>query len=190
MSENVLKKEFAQKDVQRLRNLVQGKYGDKVGQSVGYSKSQVDHSEGDIWEEDGRKWTIKNGIKQNITKLDAAKKAHLMPIFCPSCKRKMHSDLDTPYYNIHRKCLDCVVIFESDLRRAGLFEEYEKRIINSEIDFFIEDFKKFIESELAISNNSFITEQGDVEKWVGSPDKKKVLEGLDKTIKYLNDLKK
>jgi hypothetical protein len=27
--DNVLKKQFQQKDVQRLRNLVQGKYGDK-----------------------------------------------------------------------------------------------------------------------------------------------------------------
>jgi hypothetical protein len=27
--DNVLKKEFARKDVERLRNLMQGKYGDK-----------------------------------------------------------------------------------------------------------------------------------------------------------------
>ena len=63
MSDNVLKKQFQQKDVQRLRNLVQGKYGDKVGQSVGYSKTTIDHKEGDIWEEDGRKWTIKRGYQ-------------------------------------------------------------------------------------------------------------------------------
>ena len=32
--DNVLKKEFAKKDVERLRNLMQGKYGDKNQQLV------------------------------------------------------------------------------------------------------------------------------------------------------------
>ena len=40
MSKSVLKKEFKEKDVQRLRNLVQGKYGDKSTQSIGYTKAQ------------------------------------------------------------------------------------------------------------------------------------------------------
>ena len=44
--------------------LVTKKYGDKTTQSVGYTKVQEFHNEGDIWEEDGRKWTIKNGVKQ------------------------------------------------------------------------------------------------------------------------------
>lgn len=67
-----LNKQFTERDVNRMRNLIQGKHGDKVGQSVGYSKQEKDYKEGDVWEEDGRKWTIKEGIKQNITKLDKA----------------------------------------------------------------------------------------------------------------------
>ncbi len=53
MSENVLKKEFKEKDVQRLRNLVQGKYGEKATMGTGYTKKQEFHEEGDVWEEDG-----------------------------------------------------------------------------------------------------------------------------------------
>ena len=68
MPDNVLKKEFQQKDVQRLRNLMQGKYGEKTIVGTGYTKKQEFYEEGDIWEADGRSWTIKNGIKQNITK--------------------------------------------------------------------------------------------------------------------------
>ena len=185
-----LNKQFTEKDVNRMRNLISGKHGDKVGQSVGYAKSQKEYKEGDIWEEDGRKWTIKDGIKQNITKLDAVKKFHLMPIFCPCCGSKMNPKIDKTYYNIHKKCLNCVVEFEHELKVAGLYEAYEARIINSDIDGFIEDFTKFIESELTISNNSYITEQGDVEKWVGAPNKQKVLEGLQKTIDHLNSLKR
>jgi hypothetical protein len=90
MKDNVLKKQFVEKDVQRLRNLVQGKYADKSQTSVGFTKKQEDpHSEGDIWVEENKTWTIKNGIKQNVTKLDAAKEAVNFPIFCPSCKKVM-----------------------------------------------------------------------------------------------------
>ena len=185
-----LNKQFSEKDVNRMRNLISGKYGDKVGQSVGYKKAEVKHKEGDVWEEDGRKWTIKDGIKQNITKLDKAKKAHMMPIFCPCCGSKMKPRIDKAYYNIHKKCLNCVVDFEHDLRVAGLYEAYEAKIINNDLDVFIEDFKKFIEAEMALTNNSFITEQGDVEKWVGAPNKQKVLDGVNKTIEYLNSLKR
>ena len=65
MSDNVLKKQFQQKDVQRLRNLMTGKYGEKTTVGVGYTKQHGFHEEGDLWEEDGRTWTIKNGVKQN-----------------------------------------------------------------------------------------------------------------------------
>ena len=184
-----LNKEFSEKDINRMRNLIQGKHGEKVGQSVGYTKKTIEYKEGDVWEADGRKWTIKEGIKQNITKLDKAKKAHIMPIFCPNCGSKMHSDIDKPYYNIHKKCFNCVVEFEHHLKTSGLYEAYVKKINNADIDGVIEEFKLFIEAELSISHNSFITEQGDVEKWVGRPNVEKVLEGLAKTIEHLESIK-
>ena len=80
-NDSVLKKEFKQNDVQRLRNLVQGKYGDRTTMGTGYNKAKEFHDEGDIWEEDGRSWTIKNGVKQNITKLDKAKEVILSYLF-------------------------------------------------------------------------------------------------------------
>ena len=67
-----LKKEFQKRDVERLRNLVKGKYGNKSTVGVGYTKKEEFHKEGDVWEDDGRQWTTKDGIKQNISKLDKA----------------------------------------------------------------------------------------------------------------------
>ena len=81
----MLKKEFAKKDVERIRNLVKGKYGEKTQTSVGYSKKETQYKEGDVWTESGRKWTIKDGIKQNITKMDKFKNSIRVPLFCPSC---------------------------------------------------------------------------------------------------------
>ena len=88
--ESVLKKNFQEKDVQRLRNLVQGKYGEKTRSSVGFSQKEEFHYEGDIWEAEGRTWTIKEGIRQNITKFDKAK---LFPLL--KCRTFSHIPLDS-----------------------------------------------------------------------------------------------
>ena len=187
--ENVLKKEFQERDVQRLRNLVQGKYGEKTHSSVGFSKAEEFHSEGDIWEADGRTWTIKDGIKQNITKLDKAKKAHNMPLFCPSCKKVMKKRNDKTFYNLHKMCFDCVIDFEAQLRKEGKWEEYQRKIKNDEIDNRIAEFKLFIKEKLEEGNDSFVSESGEVERWVGKVNKEKVEEHVKEVIEYLESLK-
>jgi len=189
MNDSLLKKQFQKRDVERLRNIVQGKYGEKTSSGIGYTKKHEFHDEGDLWEENGKKWTIKNGVKQNITKLDRAKKSILIPLFCPTCSRPMNKSFDKDYFKHHKKCFDCVIEFETELRRIGAWEEYHKNLRNSEIDNFIYSFKMWVEEQLNVSNNSFIAENGDVEKWVGNHDKNKIIESLNSTVKYLESLK-
>lgn len=189
MSESVLKKEFHKKDVQRLRNLVQGKYGERSTSGIGYTKKEESHKEGDVWEEDGRKWTIKNGIKQNFTKLDTAKKSASFPLFCTSCNKLMKHKYDKPFYIQYKRCYGCQIEFETELRRLGLWDEYEKNIINNDIDNLIVDFESWMEDLINESNQSYITEAGDVERWIGSS-KQRLLESKEETIKYLQNLKK
>jgi hypothetical protein len=184
-----LKKEFQEKDVQRLRNLVQGKQGEKTRSSVGFSKSDEFHDEGDIWEADGRTWTIKDGIKQNITKLDKAKKAHTLPLFCPKCKKVMKNRHDKTYYNIHKICFNCVIDYEHELKKQGKWEEYQLNIKNNELDNRIDEFKLWIKEKLEESNNSFISEDGDMEKWVGKINEDKVEQYVKEVEEYLTSLK-
>ena len=66
--DNVLKKEFKKHDVQRLRNVLTGKAGERTTEGVGYTKAKEFYKEGDVWTEMGREWTIKDGLKQNITR--------------------------------------------------------------------------------------------------------------------------
>ena len=192
MSQKVagLKKEFQEKDVERLRNLITGKYGEKTRSSVGFSKAEEFYAEGDIWEADGRTWTIKDGIKQNITKLDKAKKAHVMPLLCPCCKKVMNKRKDKSSYNLHKKCFNCVVDMEHKIRVEGKWEEYTQRLHNQEIDHKLEEFKLFVKSKLEESNNSFVSEDGDVERWVGKLDADKVNEYLESVEEYAKALKK
>ena len=188
--DNLLKKQFQKKDVERLRNLVKGKHGSKITQGVGYTKKQEFHEEGDIWEEDGRKWTIKDGLKQNITKMDKAKKYGLLPIFCPCCEKPMNYHQDKKFYFLYKRCFNCQVRFEADIKQQGLWEEYETNILNADVDGFIKDYTNYIKYKLNESNIGFVTESGEVERWVGKINKEQVLQSQEKTISYLKSLKK
>ena len=132
---------------------------------------------------------IKEGIKQNITKLDKAKKAHVVPLLCPKCKKIMKNRNDKPFYNIHKMCFDCVIDFESNLKQQGKWEDYQINIKNGEIDKQIEDFKAYIKDRLEESNDGFVSENGEVEKWVGKVNKDKVEEYTQQAITYLESLK-
>ena len=192
MSQKVsgLKKEFQEKDVERLRNLITGKHGEKTRSSVGFSKAEEFYNEGDIWESNGRTWTIKNGIKQNITKLDKAKKAYVMPLLCPCCKKVMKKRIDKSTYNLHKKCFNCVAEMEHKIKLEGKWEEYTHNLHNQQIDHNLKEFKSFVKEKLEESNNSFVSEDGDVERWVGKLDEDKVNEYLTSVEEYAKALKK
>ena len=128
-----LKKEFKRADVNRLRNLIQGKTSDSTNTQIGYNTKQEEYKEGDVWTEGRKTWTIKNGIKQTISKLDKIEKEVFMPLCCPKCGSVMKKQLDKPNYNIHKKCFDCVVKFEHKLRIKGKYEDYRRRFISNNI---------------------------------------------------------
>lgn len=189
MGETKLNKAFKEKDVKRLRNIISGKTGEKTISGIGYKKKQEFHNDGDIWEENGRTWILKNGIKQNITKLDNAKKFHIMPLFCPNCSNVMRGKNDKIFYNIHHKCFNCVLEFEQQLKREGKFDEYLISIHNNQISNMINELKNFIPESKKENGKSYITEAGDIEQWLGGNQENLEIE-VKNTINYLESLKK
>ena len=186
-NDSVLKKEFKQRDVERLRNLVKGKYGERTTMGTGYNKAKEFHDEGDIWEEDGRQWTIKNGLKQNITKLDKAKEGIVLPLFCSTCSSAMKPHLDKKWFVMYGHCFNCQVDAESKLRKEGKLEETDKQIINQHLEGTIQDFELWFD-ELINEKSQFITEAGDVEKWSGSG-KTQLLKYKEEALEYLQKQK-
>ncbi len=183
--ETLLKKEFAKRDVQRIRNLLSGKQGEATQTQVGYTTKHIDRNEGDVWEEFGRKWTIKNGIKMSVTKLDRAKKAVFAPLLCPNCSKPMKTEYDKKMFFLHNQCLDCVIKYETQLKIEGKYQEYEDKIVkdnaNFALDEFVNGFDSFLDS--MSSNNGFVTEQGDIEDWhVKALDKQKIREQVMKDV--------
>jgi len=162
--DSLLKKEFKESDVQRVRNLVNKDFSSSTKSQIGYQKSSKKYVEGDVWEESGKTWTIKKGVKQNVTKLDGAKKALRMPLACPKCGGSMKHHLAKKMYRIHGFCFDCTIEYEAQLRKAGLYEEYEKNLLQGNIKVFLNNIEAYTLS-LLDNKNTFVTEHGDIEDW-------------------------
>ena len=179
----MLKKEFNKKDVNRARNLITGNIDSSTGIQVGYNKKTKNYKEGDIWEEKGKKWTIKNGIKQTISKMDKIKKEIFMPLSCPKCNKVMKKRLDKPNYRIHKKCHDCVVEFEHKLRIGGKYEDYIKKLQNKNSLDIVDEMESYLLDALNSLNSGFISEDGVIEKWVGGVNKKEFTKEIKKADK-------
>jgi hypothetical protein len=190
MSESMLQREFKGKDVQRMRNIITKDYTAKTTTQIGYSKTQTDYKEGDIWEENNKQWTIKNGIKQTVTRFDKLKESIHLPLTCPKCGNAMKGDrLNKKMWPIHKICFDCVISMETELKRTGQYEAYTKNLVTGGVKAHIKDLEDvMLELALSDNNESFVTEAGDVEKWAGKGvDKQKITIELQEYIQKLKD---
>lgn len=174
-------------NVRRKINEIMKKTDEKI--VVGWKpKSDVPRKEGEVWKDiDGREWTVKNGIRQSVTKLDDAK----MPWFCPECEKAMNHRFDTKFWRIRGKCMDCVVKDETEMRRNGTWKEYEQEKIRanyrSALIDYIEELKdlhrtvKKPEFLLADDKNILMNETWDV-------DMDKVKKDIASDIEYYEEL--
>jgi hypothetical protein len=188
MNQGQLKKEFKKRDVQRMRNLITGKTGDRTQVSAGYEKNEEDHKEGDVWEDKGRTWTIKNGIKQTVSKMGKLKKLAVMPIACPNCKKAMKANnYNRQMYAVQGMCYDCVIEKEHKIRVEGKWAEYRSEQLTANKNASLKDFEEAVESWYK-EKDQFFTEAGEMENW-SEGDKKKAYEQIKQRIEELKNLK-
>ena len=193
----MLKKEFKRKDVQRARNLIMGNSGASTGTQIGYKKEIKDYKEGDVWTEGRKTWTIKNGIKQTISKLDKLKKEVFMPLSCSCCGKIMKKRLDKPNYKIHKKCWKCVIDFEHKLRNEGKYEDYIKNLQAKNSLSIVDETESYLLDVVNTSNSGFVSEHGTIERWVGGVNKTELTKQVKEAVntrrthieKELNDKK-
>ena len=179
----MLKKEFKRKDVDRARNLLTGKSGASSETQVGYKKKRIEYKEGDVWVENKKTWTIKNGIKQTISKLDAIKKEVFVPLCCPKCGKVMKHHLDISNYKIHKNCHDCVILYEHKLRIRGEYDDYIKQLKLKNRLTEIDEIENMFLELANESNEGFISEQGEIERWKGGIDKEKITKDIIQAAK-------
>lgn len=163
-----MKKSITESQVKRMRNIVQKKYTAKTEIQTGYSRKNLKRYEGDIWEENGKQWTIKNGIKQTVSKLKSARKKYNKPLCCPKCQGSLKHRMNDIMWPIHNMCFHCVIKFETKLRIDGKYDEYEKSIMKGRYQSWLTDVNQEYDEWLNTEQgNKYITEAGHSEDWSG-----------------------
>jgi hypothetical protein len=189
MSETRLNKEFSERDIQRMRNIVSGNTAERTRVQAGYEKQSTEHSEGDVWEESGKTWTIKNGIKQTVTKHDKLREMVNMPLKCPECDRAMKvTKLNKKMWTVHKKCFDCVIEYETHLKATGQYEAYAKKLMNDNKNSFVTDYEQAVEAYINDKGDTFMSEAGDLENWSQVKLNPEVIKALKENIKQLREL--
>ena len=180
---NSLKKEFSKKDVERARNLITGNTGASSETQIGYNKKIIEYKEGDIWNENRKTWTIKNGIKQTVSKLDSIKKEVFVPLFCPKCSKVMKHHLDKSNYKTHKKCHSCVVKYEHKLKIEGKYDDYINLLKNKNSLSIVDETENYLLDLVNTSSNGYVSEDGVIERWVGGVDKKEFTKKIKEAVK-------
>jgi len=155
---------------------------------TGENKKTIKHSDGDVWVENGKTWTIKNGVKRTINKMEDTRKYFLAPLACPQCNKTMNHYLSQQTWDTHRVCFNCVIDIEHEIIKRGEWEEYarlrreaNRKSFNNDLIQYLQDFIK------EDTGKSFVTENGEVEAWIGE-DKKKVSSMVTEYIDKLKDI--
>jgi hypothetical protein len=173
-----------------MRNLLTKNTGNKTGVQIGYTADYVERKEGDVWEEHGKKWTIKNGLKQTVTRFDNIKRKIFTPLSCPKCHRPMDKGhIDKYMYSIHKTCSDCVFEHETRLKAEGKYQEYERNIVKQGVEYHIKEMENvLLELLMNQSEESFVTEGGDIETWKGKGiDTQQLSQDIQEYIQKLKD---
>jgi hypothetical protein len=167
-------KNITRNKVQRMRNLVTGNYGAKTQTQVGYKKYKTKYDEGEVWEENGKVWTIKNGIKQNVSKLKKAREANKIPLSCPKCNGSMNKSQHKFMFQHHGHCLICQTEFERKMHNNGTYNDWVKDNVKNNFSKWKNDKKEqFNDWFSKIDMKQYITEAGLIEDWEGLSSKAK-----------------
>ena len=172
--------------IQRMRNLGTGDYGSQTKKQAGYKKYKNKKKEGEVWEEKGRTWTIKNGVKQNIRKLNRAREYAKIPISCPSCGGSMNKSQHKFMYIRYGHCLSCQSKIEFQMMASG---EYNNWLVENVKKNFVswkkERKQAFDEYIKNVNSKHYITEAGLVEDWseMNEKDKSYMIEKFNEFMK-------
>jgi len=188
MSKSRLNKEFSERDIKRMRNIVSGNTADRTRVQTGFEQQKKEYGEGDIWEENGKTWTIKNSLKQTITKHDKLREMVKFPLKCGCNKPMKPTKLNKKMWTIHGKCFNCVIEHETHLKATGGYKEYASKLMNANKNSFVMDYEQAVDAFLDDKGDNFMSEAGDIENWSKAKINPEVIKVLKENIKQLKEL--
>ena len=90
-------------------------------------------------------------------------------------------------YKIHGFCFDCTIDMEAELRKAGLYDQYEQRMMQGNMKAFAKDIEQWA-IDIMSNNSTYVTEAGDIEDWKSNSNKsKEILKNVRQYISHLSE---
>lgn len=157
-----------------LKQMLDGKHAsqNKIQVSVGDYNPTVTRKVGDTWtDSDGIKWEQKEGYAARVES-EWRKEVREQLTSFPNCRKETctcfkPNRFDQKMRIIHGMCLDCVVDMEHKLRLEGKYKEYEQEKMKQNALAWLKEAeadKDAIIEEMT-RTLTFVTADGDVEKW-------------------------
>lgn len=114
----------------------------------------------------------------------------LNPTFCPKCGKFMKPGLDEKFFKIKGTCFNCVLSYERKIRDAGLWRQYEDKLMTENKLSFLRDVKQEVEDYLnggLKKEYEYVKEDGKIEKWINDAyEETKIF--LENTLKEINTI--
>ncbi len=155
---------------------------------VSFLKEHQERKEGDIWEENGKKWTIENGIKKTVSRFKELRKEILIPLTCPKCNEPMVKTKDPEFYRLFNMCLICKIEEDEQRKKDGTYEEYEKELIKKNKKEWVNELESVLHEFVEKHDSEYIhNEFGDVETVEQNMSKEELKELLDKQLKEIKE---
>jgi len=172
-------------NIKAIREMLAGEHKTQTKVKVGFGdhkEAEEIREEGDVWVQDGKTWTIKNGIKQSIRKGINFSDLYDFSKCEEGCKKNQYNitDYDKKMSAIHGMCFDCVLKLETKLRLTGEWEEYEKKKVKENaLAWLTEAEQEVLELKEAMTKTEFVNKDGDIEKWGLEKDAETIIEEID-----------
>ena len=178
-------------NIRAIRQMLDGTHRMQTKKAVSFSESfdkekYQKREVGDVWtDEKGVEWEQRAGFKIKKGKLDEIRDmliANRMPATCPKCNQPMTKRLDEKFWKLEKRCFDCQIDFEHNLRIEGKFHEYERNRILQNAEAWLADAEKDAKEIIETFRNplTFANADGTFEEWAGGKSAEEVAEQIEK----------
>jgi hypothetical protein len=141
MSESYVNKPYSEQELEQKLEKIRGDLSKKLGNwadriqvSMTFAP-KIERIEGETWNEEGKNYVMKDGIKQSVSLMQSVR----MPWHCPKCSKSMNHRFDRKFFYLRGWCYNCNVDWEGQLRIEGKWEAFERRMIRENEKSFIRD---------------------------------------------------
>lgn len=163
------------RNIDAVKKMLDGTHKSQTKKTFGFDvvlEKTTKRVVGDVWtDENGVEWEQRSGFRIKKGKLDEIRSSLelQMPTHCPECKQAMTKRLDKKFWKLEKRCFDCQISFEHNLRIEGKYEEYERSKILANAEAWLAQAEQEAKVIIDMFRNpiAFANADGTQEEWFG-----------------------